>query len=94
MIHMKKFAFALVGAASIALAGCNNNPDQVDENAEANGAAAENLDALAGEAANDAEAEALGNQAAQLNAAAEELANANDGLETNASEADAAVNGM
>ena len=91
---MKKLAFVLAGAASLAIAGCSGNQDQVDENAQANTEATENLDALAGDAANDAEAEALGNQAAQLNAAAEELGNASDGLETNTSEADTAVNGM
>ena len=91
---MKKFAFALVGAATLALAACSDNQDQVDENALANAGAADNLDALAGDAANVAEAEALGNQAAELNAAAEELANASDGLEANTAEADAAVNGM
>ena len=90
---MKKFAFALVGTATLALAACNNNQDQVDENALAN-TETENLDALAGDAANDAEAEALGNQAAELNAAADELANASDNLEANTAEADAAVNGM
>ena len=90
---MNKLTFALVGAASLALAACQNNQDQVDENA-VNAEATENLDALAGDAANDAEAEALGNQAAELNAAAEELDNASDGLQANASEADAAVNGM
>ena len=93
-MFMNKFAFALVGTAALALAGCNNNQDQLDENAQANAEATENLDALAGDAANDAEAEALGNQAEQLNAAAEEVDNASDGLEANASEADAAVNGM
>ena len=91
-MFMNKLAFALVGAASITLAACSQ--DRADENAAANAEATENLDALAGEAANDAEAEALGNQAAQLNAAAEELANASDDVETNASEADTAVNGM
>ena len=91
---MKKSAFVLVGAISIALAACTNNQDQVDENAQLNADATENLDALAGDAANAAEAEALGNQAAELNAAAEELNSASDGLETNAAEADAAVNGM
>ncbi len=90
----KKLAFALVGSVSLALAACSGNQDQVDENAQANAEATENLDALAGDAANDAEAEALGEQANQLNAAAEELDNASDGLETNTSDADTAVNGM
>ena len=59
-MFMNKLAIALVGATSLALAACTNQ-DQVDENANAD--ATENLDALAGDAANDAEAEALGNQA-------------------------------
>lgn len=63
---MNKFGFALVGAASLALAGCSGNNDDALNNAE-NADAAANLDALANAAANDAEAEALGNQAAQLN---------------------------
>ena len=76
---MTKFGFALVGAASLALAGCgSSNEDSlanVDLNADAN-----NLDALANNAADvAAEAEALGNQAQQLeqeatnNAATDEL---------------------
>jgi len=92
---MNKFSIAVVGAAALALAACNNSQDQVDENA-LNAEAAENLDALADDAANDAEAEALGNQAAQLNATADNAAadDQTDGLDTNAAEADAAVNGM
>jgi hypothetical protein len=89
-MFMNKLTIALVGATSLALAACTNQ-DQVDENANAE---TENLDALAGDAANVAEAEALGNQADQLNAAADDLANSGDGLEANAAEADAAVNGM
>ena len=89
-MFMNKLTIALVGATSLALAACTNQ-DQVDENANAE---TENLDALAGDAANDAEAEALGNQADELNAAADDLANSSDGLEANAAEADAAVNGM
>ena len=93
-MHMKKLSFAMVGAASLALAACTNSDDQVDENA-LNVETTENLDALAADAANQAEAEALGNQAAQLNESAENAAaNASDGVETDSSEADAAVNGM
>ena len=63
---MKKFGFALVGAASLALAGCGGTNDDALNNAQ-NADASANLDALANAAAADAEAEALGNQAAQLN---------------------------
>jgi hypothetical protein len=90
-MFMSKLTIALVGATSLSLAACTNQ-DKVDENANAD--ATENLDALAGDAANDAEAEALGNQADQLNATADDLGNSGDGLEANAAEADAAVNGM
>lgn len=88
---MKKFGFALVGAASLALAGCGGNNDDALNNVE-NMDAAANLDALSNEAANDAEAEALGNQAAQLNqegnATTDELNASSD------SKADENVSGM
>ena len=91
---MKKLTIAVVGAATLALAACQNNQDQVDENAVNLDAGSDDLNALAGEAANDAEAEALGNQAAQLNAEADAAANEADNTTTNASDADVAVNGM
>ena len=94
---MKKFAFALVGAASIALAGCGGQgDDSLAENAQENlEGQAENLDALAGNAATDAEAEALGNQAEQLRDEGENREEAIDEADvTNAAEADQAVNGM
>ena len=88
---MKKFGFALVGAASLALAGCSGKNDDSLNNAE-NMDAASNLNALSNQAANDAEAEALGNQAAQLNqegnGAADELNASSD------SKADENVSGM
>ena len=66
---MKKFAFALVGVASLGLAGCGgNNQDQVN-NAELNQPAVD-LNDQANQAAMDAanaEAAALGNQQQQLN---------------------------
>jgi hypothetical protein len=80
---MNKLGFALVGAASLALAGCGGNTDDSLNNADAYNTTG-NLDALANDAANTAEAEALGNQQQQLedegagnNAAADEL-NATD----------------
>ena len=94
---MKKFAFALVGAASIAVAGCGGQgDDSLAENAQENlEGQAENLDALAGNAATDAEAEALGNQADQLREEGENREEAIDEADvTNAAEADQAVNGM
>ena len=95
---MKKFAFALVGAASLALAGCGGKGDDalgenVQENMEKQ---ADNLDALAANAG-DAEAEALGNQADQLRnegAQAEENIDDADVDASNQAEVDRAVNGM
>jgi uncharacterized protein YidB (DUF937 family) len=96
---MKKLSFAIVGAASLALAACGGSGDDaagenIQEGAEAQ---AENLDMMAGNAANGAEAEALGNQADQLReagAAAEENIDDADVNAGNAAEVDAAVNGM
>ena len=96
---MNKLSFAIVGAASLALAACGGQGDDalgenVQENLEAQ---SENLDALAGNAANAAEAEALGNQAAQLEEQGERAEDAIDEADVNAAnpaEADAAVNGM
>ncbi len=88
---MNKYGFALVGAAALAIAGCSGNTDDSLNNVE-NMDATANLDALANAAANDAEAEALGNQAAQLNqegnAATDELNASSD------SKADENVSGM
>jgi hypothetical protein len=93
---MNKFAFAMVGAAAIALAGCGGQGDDalgenVQENMENQ---ADNLDALAGNAATDAEAEALGNQADQLRDEGNAREEAIDDADVNAAEADSAVNGM
>jgi hypothetical protein len=76
---MKKFSFALVGAASLALGGCGSSNQDSLNNVDLN-ASAGNLDALANEAANDAEAEALGNQAQQLEQEASNLSTAADEL--------------
>lgn len=62
---MNKYGFALLGAASLAIAGCSSGNDDSLNNVE-NLDAASNLDALSNEAANAAEAEALGNQQQQL----------------------------
>ena len=93
---MNKFAFALVGAASIALAGCGGQGDDtlgenVQENMEN---AADSLDALAANAGTDAEAEALGNQADQLRNEGDQAEEAIDDADVNAAEVDQAVNGM
>ncbi len=96
---MKKLSFAIVGAASLALAACGGSGDDtlgenVQEGAEIQ---AENLDMMADNAANGAQAEALGNQAEQLREAgaqAEERIDDADVNASNAAEVDAAVNGM
>jgi hypothetical protein len=93
---MKKFAFVMVGAAAIALSGCGGKGDDavgdnVQENMENQ---ADNLDAMAGNAATDAEAEALGNQADQLRDEGNAREEATDNADVNAAEADSAVNGM
>ena len=93
---MRKIAFALVGAASLALAGCGGQGDDtLGENAQENmEAQAENLDALAANAGSEAEAEALGNQADQLREEGENREEATDESDVNAAEVDQAVNGM
>ena len=93
---MKKIAFAIVGAASLALAACGGQGDDaagdaIEDNMEAQ---AENLDALADNAAG-AEADALANQADQLEEQGEKAEEAVDDADTtNQNEVDAAVNGM
>ena len=59
--NMKRLAFIFGGMAAIALAGCNNNQDAIN-NAELNQPAADDLNALANDAAMNAENQALGNQ--------------------------------
>ena len=83
---MKKLTFAIACAATIALAGCNNNQDAV-ENADMNQAGAEDLNQLSTDAANtaNAEAEALGTQQQQLE---QENASAPADNTTNPDEAD------
>lgn len=85
---MKKLAFALAGVAALSLSACNRgNQDQV-QNAELNQPAAEQLNELSSEAANDAanaEAAALGNQQQQENAVEDNTVNPNDAQEQNVS---------
>lgn len=94
---MKKLSFALVGAAALALAACGGKGDdtlgeQVQENYEN---AAENLDAMAANTANPAEAAALENQADALEAEGARKEEAIDNADVNASTATAGqVNAM
>lgn len=65
---MTKLAIAIAASACIALAACSSGNDDALNSAEVN-QANENLDAMAGDAANDAanaEAAALGTQEQQL----------------------------
>ena len=92
---MNKIGFAMFGAVALALAGCGGQGDDtagenVQENMEGQAA---NLDALAGNAASDAEAEALGNQAEQLREEGENREDAIDDADVNAA-AEENVSGM
>ena len=72
---VKRLVFVIGGAAALALAGCSGGNQDALNNAELNQPAAEDLNGLADQAANNAEDQALGNQQQQLNdenAAAEE----------------------
>lgn len=73
---MKKLHFALAGAAALALGACGSRTDNV-QNIDANGASqTDQLNRLADDAANQAEAEALGNQQERLEQRQEDAANA------------------
>ena len=95
---MKKITFALVGAASLALAACGGKGDDtlaenVNDNYEA---AADNLEAAA-DNATGAEAASLENQADALEAEGERKEDAIDDADVNAQNgaaAAAAVNAM
>ena len=64
---MKRLVFLIGGAAALALGGCNSgNQDQVS-NAELNQPAADDLNALANDAAANAEDQNLANQQQNLN---------------------------
>ncbi|MCW3798576.1 hypothetical protein OMW55_12235 [Sphingomonas sp. BN140010] len=96
---MKKITFALVGAASLALAACGGKgDDSLGENVQSNYEnAAENLDAMADNTGNAAVADSLENQADALKAEGNRKEEAIDDADVNAAnpaEANAAVNAM
>lgn len=93
---MRKLGFALVGAATLALAACGGgDQDTLDENLDANTGAANELNAQADNAALDAETEALGNQAQQLEAEpANETENEANGVTTEPSDVEDDVPGL
>jgi hypothetical protein len=64
---MKRLTFVIGGAAALALAGCNNSNQDAVNNAELNQPAAEDLNALANDAAANAEDQNLANQQQDLN---------------------------
>lgn len=71
---MKRLVFVISGAAALALSACSGNNEDAVNNAELNQPAADDLNALANDAAANAENDALGNQQQlnDLNAAAED----------------------
>ena len=96
---MKKISFALVGAASLALAACGGRGDDaLGENVQENyESAAENLEAAADNTTNAVAADTLQNQADALEAEGERKEEAIDDADVNAAntaEAAAAVNAM
>jgi hypothetical protein len=85
---MKRLAFVIGGAAALALAGCGSKNQDAVNNAELNQPAADDLNALANEAATNAENQSLANQQQvnDENAAAESSAsNPNEAEEQNVS---------
>jgi ABC-type glycerol-3-phosphate transport system substrate-binding protein len=92
---MKKLSFAIVGAASLALAACGGQSDDSlgDNVTEDVQATSDDLNLLAENAAG-AEAEALGNQSEALNTQVEETETEIEADVSNQTEVDAAVNGM
>jgi outer membrane murein-binding lipoprotein Lpp len=62
---MKRLTFAMVGAASLALAGCHSSNQDAVQNAELNQPDAEQLNELANQAALDANAQAPANNTLQ-----------------------------
>ena len=64
---MKRLVFLMGGAALFALSACGSNNQDAVDNAQLNQPAADDLNALANEAAVNAEDQALGNQQQQLN---------------------------
>lgn len=88
---MKRLAFVTLGAASLALAACNNSNQDAVQNAQLNQPNAEQLNDLAAQAAMDAanaqaQAQAnVHNQVEQENAAAENVTNPAEADEQNVS---------
>lgn len=92
---MKKLTFLLAGAAALALAACGSRTEDV-QNIDANATSqTDQLNMLADDAANQAEAEALGNQQEQLEQQQEDAANADTAVDdTVDADPDENVSGM
>jgi hypothetical protein len=95
---MKRIAFAVVGAAALALAGCGrNDSDTLNETSQEN-YQTDQLNQLANNAAQDAEVEALGTQQQQLQqenrAATENTTNEADADPTDPTKVEDDVQGM
>lgn len=84
---MKRLVFVVTGAAALGLAACSGNNQDAVNNAELNQPAADDLNALANDAAANAEDAALGNQQQQLdqNAADTNTTDPSDADEQNVS---------
>ena len=85
---MKIHGFVLIGAAALALGACNRGNEDAVQNAEMNQPAAEDLNAMANQAAMDAanaEAAALGNIQEAQNEAINDTSNPTDADEQNVS---------
>lgn len=82
---MKRLVFLIGGAAALALGACDNKNQDAVNNAELTQPPAEDLNALANDAAANAEDQALGNQQQQLdeNAADDNGPNPTDAVENN-----------
>jgi hypothetical protein len=95
--QMKKLSFAIVGAATLALAACGGKGDDTlgDNVADNYEAASDNLEMMADNTANGAEAAVLENQADALEAEGARKEEAIDEADANAATANsAAVNAM
>jgi hypothetical protein len=86
---MKKLVFIATGIAALGLAGCNSSNQDAVTNAEVNQPAADDLNQLSSDAANDAASMNAANQQAPLNdvnaAAEDNVTNPTDAQEQNVS---------